>query len=55
MGMIYVQRKDSQHLETVDEFETLREARAMLAEYCMADPSAHYYLSRRPCRAWKAK
>jgi hypothetical protein len=33
----------------------MREARAMLAEYCFADPTGHYYLSRRPCRAWRVK
>lgn len=51
----YIQRKDAHGLETVDEFPTLREARAMLSEYQLADPSAFYYLSTRPCRAWGAK
>ena len=53
--MIYIQRKDNRQLETVDEFETRTEARAMLAEYQTSDPSAHYYLSTRPCRDWKDK
>lgn len=53
--MIYVQRRDGRNLETVDEFETMREARAMLREYRMSDPSAEYYLSRRPCRDWAQK
>ena len=48
----YIQRKDSGQLETVDEFDTRKEARAMLAEYQMADPSASYYLSSRPCKGW---
>ncbi len=48
----YIQRKDGRDLETVDEFDTRKEARAMLAEYRMADPSAHHYLSRRPCKGW---
>ena len=48
----YIQRKGQGHLETVDEFETRKEARAMLAEYRLADPSAHYYLSSRPCKGW---
>ncbi len=51
--MIYVQRKDGKQLETVDEFTTRKEGRAMLAEYRMADPSAHHYLSSRPCKDWK--
>lgn len=50
--MIYVQRKDSRYLETVDEFETWKEARAMVKEYRLSDPSANYYLSSRACRDW---
>lgn len=49
----YIQRKGDGYLETVDEFSTRKEARAMLAEYRMADPSAIYYLSSRPCKAWR--
>lgn len=48
----YIQRKDGRYLETVDEFTTRKEARAMLAEYRMSDPSASYYLSSRPCKDW---
>jgi len=50
--MVYVQRKDSQQLETVDEFETYKEARKMVAEYRLSDPCADYYLSSRACRDW---
>lgn len=49
----YVQRRDAHGLETVDEFDTRREARAMLAEYRLADPAGTYYLSSRPCKAWR--
>lgn len=52
--MIYIQRKSST-LETVDQFESRREAKAALIEYKLADPSASYYLSTRPCRAWSLK
>lgn len=52
--MIYIQRKSST-LETVDEFETRKEALAMLKEYQLADQSARYYLSTRPCRGWSIK
>lgn len=51
--MIYIQRRESRQLETVDEFETLKEARAMLIEYRISDPTATYYLSRRPCNEWR--
>ena len=50
--MKYIQRKDAKYLETVDEFATYKEARAMLAEYQLCDPYAYYYISLRPCRAW---
>jgi hypothetical protein len=53
--MVYIQRRDGRNLETVDEFTTRREARAMLAEYRMADPTAYHYLSLRACRAWLAR
>ena len=52
--MIYIQRKDSNGLETVDEFETRKEARAMLKEYQLSDSYGYYYLSSRCCKAWRA-
>jgi len=50
--MSYIQRKGNSYLETVDQFETRKEARLMLAEYRLADPTAHYYISTRPCKGW---
>jgi hypothetical protein len=49
---VYVNRKGGGYTETVDQFDTRKEARAMLAEYRIADPSAGYYISGRPCRDW---
>jgi hypothetical protein len=51
--MYYIQRKDGKDLETVDQFDTRKEAREMLKEYRLSDPSAHYYLSTRACKTWK--
>jgi hypothetical protein len=51
--MIYIQRRDHWQLETVDEFPTMKEARAMLIEYRISDPSAYFYTSSRPCKHWK--
>jgi len=52
--MIDIHRRDSsRQLETVDQFDTIKEARAMLIEYRISDPSATYYMSRRPCNDWK--
>ncbi len=52
--MIYIQRKSAGYLETVDAFDTMKDARAMLKEYRLSDSSAEYYLSRRACKAWNA-
>jgi hypothetical protein len=52
--MIYIQRKSEGYLETVDAFNNIRAARAMLSEYQLSDKSAVYYLSRRACKAWTA-
>ncbi len=51
--MLYIQRKDSNGLETVDQFETRKEARAMVKEYIISDNSAQYYISSRACKNWK--
>ena len=51
--MYYIQRKDSRYLETVDEFDTFKEAKKMLKEYRLSDLSAHYYISSRACKAWR--
>ncbi len=53
--MNYIQRKGNGLLETVDEFEKFKEAKAMLAEYRLADPSAQYYISSRACKDWRDK
>ena len=50
---VYIQRKSQGFaLETVDEFPTFKEARVMLKEYRISDPSAEYYLSSRACKSW---
>lgn len=53
----YIQRKDGRTVETVDEFpydtrEDRQEARRCVGEYNLSDPTAHHYLSRRPCKGW---
>lgn len=50
--MYYIQFRYNRQLETVDELESLKEARAMLAEYRMVG-GGEYYISTRPCKAWK--
>ena len=53
--MTYIQRKDANGLETVDQFESRKEARKMVKEYQLADPSAIYYMSQRACKSWHTK
>ena len=51
--MRYIQRRGNGYLETVDEFTTHREAREMLKEYRLSDPSAYFYISQRSCADWR--
>ena len=51
--MNYIQRKDENYLETVDEFKTYYEALKMLREYTISDPYAKYYISQRCCNDWR--
>ncbi len=50
---VYINRKDRYNRETVDEFETRKEARAALSEYVLADRSGHYWVSSRAWKGWK--
>lgn len=52
--MYYIQFKyKGQPLETIAEYDCLRQAREDLREYRFADPYASYYLSQRACKAWR--
>ena len=52
--MKYIQRKDSYgNTETVDEFESRKEAIKMLKEYRLSDKSAYFYVSQKPCKDWQ--
>lgn len=53
--MKYIQRKDGKDIETVDEFETYKEAKEMLKEYRMLEPDVIYYISSRACKHWNEK
>jgi hypothetical protein len=48
----FINREGQGYKETVDEFDTHKEARTMLAEYRMADSSARHWISSRPCKGW---
>lgn len=51
----YINGKYQGETETIDEFETRKEARRMIAEYRLAYQGSGFelWLSRRPCNAWR--
>lgn len=49
----YINRQGGGYTETVDEFETWTEAKKLIAEYRLSDPSGNYWISRRACKAWR--
>lgn len=51
----YINREGQGYRETVDQFDTRKEARAMVAEYRMADPSADHWISSRACAGWHSR
>lgn len=50
--MIYIQRKGSYGLETVDQTPSYTEAKRLIEEYQSSDRPAFYYTSQRACRSW---
>ena len=49
----YIQRRDNTNtVETIDEFETAKEAYKSAREYNLADPTAVHYVAKKPCKAW---
>ena len=55
MTFINMKSPYARGVETVDEFITYREAREMLKEYRMSDPSGNYYLSQRSTKEWSER
>ena len=53
--MFYINIKNQGKVETVDEFETFEETKAMIKEYQMADYSNQYYISTRSTKEWKKR
>ena len=51
--MFYINTRYGGQTETIDEFETRKEAREMLTEYRLAAPVMGYYLSIRCTREWR--
>jgi hypothetical protein len=49
----YIQRRDHTNIvETVDEFETAKEAHKAAREYNLSDTTAVHYVAKKPTKAW---
>ena len=51
----YINIKNYGETETIDEFETRKEALKMAIEYNYGDSSNHYYLSQKCTKTWGEK
>ena len=49
----YINMRHDGEVETVDEFETRKEARKMCAEYNSCDRYHEYYVSSRSTKDWR--
>lgn len=54
-GMTYINIKRNSVVETVDQFETRKEAYRAEYDYNLSDPSHNYYLSQRCTNDWRAE
>ena len=53
--MTYINIKNNNEVETVDEFETRKEALKMVREYNTSDSYNNYYVSSRCTKEWRNK
>ena len=53
--MKYINIKVYGKVETVDEFETMKEAKLMLCEYNISDVMHYYYISSRSTKEWRER
>jgi len=51
----YINMKGNYGIETVDEFETRKEATEMVKEYRLGDRTNDYYLSSRSTKEWRER
>lgn len=46
-------KRESNTIETLDEFTESKEAYRVAREYGLADTTARYYIAKKPCKAWE--
>lgn len=52
--MVYINSKGSDGIETIDQFNSLKEAKEMIKEYRLAFGSNYFlYLSQRSTKEWR--
>ena len=51
--MIYINIKQDNKVETIDQCETYKEAKAMVYEYNLSDRYNTYYISQRCTNDWR--
>jgi hypothetical protein len=50
----YIQRRgESNVVVTIEEYEDSKQSYAAAREYGRRDPTARYYVAKKPCKAWK--
>jgi len=49
----YIQRRDESNVVvTIEEYEDSKESYQAAREYGLRDPTARYYVAKKPCKAW---
>ena len=51
--MYYINMKGSYGIETIDQFETMKEAKKMVYEYNLSDSYNYYYISSRSTKQYR--
>ena len=51
----YINYKGGEGKETVDEFDSPKEAREAIKHYRQSDPAGEYWLSSKCCSNWKVE
>lgn len=52
----YIQRRDeSKVVVTIEEYEDAKESYQAAREYGLRDPTARYYVAKKPCKSWEGE
>lgn len=48
-------KREANNIETLGEFTDSKEAYRVAREYGLKDPTARYYIAKKPCKGWAEK